>query len=211
MKTSAERTQNMAAVQLGNGEEIERGGEEADPCGAANGMKQERAGRNAGMEPRGEETQQQRSAEGHLYTAHVVEAGDNFGVENAVGERGNRQNEPDKRTGSAHVKECANGTNGRTNQNECAEGAHERWEGNEERIAGANVMMAAGEEMAEFMSEENGEQSESEGQAGGESGGVFVKKSEGVEEFVEGDGLIVGVGDGKLSAGDEAGAKSEEK
>ena len=70
-------------------------------------------------------------------------------------------------------------------------------------------MMAAGEEMAELVSEENGEQGEGEREAGGEGGGMFVKKSEGVEEFVEGDGLVVGVGDGELRAGDETGAKGE--
>jgi hypothetical protein len=72
-------------------------------------------------------------------------------------------------------------------------------------------MMAASEKMAELVSKENGEECERERQAGGERGWVFVEKSEGVEEFVKGDSLVVGVGDGELSAGDEAGAKSEEK
>ena len=138
-------------------------------------------------------------------------AGNDFRVENAVGECGNGENETDERAGSADVEECAGGANRRTNQDESAEGADERGEGNEERIAGANVMMAAGEEMAEFVGEKNGEQSEGEGEAGGEAGGMLVEKFEGANEFVEGDGLIVGVGDGELRAGDEAGAKSEEE
>ena len=40
---------------------------------------------------------------------------------------------------------------------------------------------------------------------------MLVKKSEGVEKLVERNGLILRVGDRKLSSGDETGAKSEEK
>ncbi len=206
-----ERTQNVATVQLGHGQEIERSGEKADPGGAANRMKQECAGGNAGMQGGSEETQQQWSAEGQVDVPRVVKARNNFGVEHAVGECGNRQNESNERTGSAHVKERTSGANRRTNQNECAEGAHERRKGNKKWIAGADVMMTAGEEMTELMGEQNGEQSEREGQAGSEGGGVSVKKGEGVEKFVERNSLIPRVSDGKLRAGDQTGAKCEKK
>ena len=73
------------------------------------------------------------------------------------------------------------------------------------------MMMAAGKEMAKLVGEQNGEQREGEGQAGGKSCGVSVKKSEGVEELVERNGLILRVGDRKLSSGDQAGAKRENK
>ena len=72
-------------------------------------------------------------------------------------------------------------------------------------------MMAASEEVAELMGEENGEQSESEGQAGGKSHGMSVKKGEGAHKFVERNSLILCVGDGELSTGDQARAQSEEK
>jgi len=65
--------------------------------------------------------------------------------------------------------------------------------------------------MAELMREQDGEQSEGEGQARSKSGGMLVKKCEGVDKFVERDGLILRVGYGELSAGDEAGAKSEQE
>ena len=71
--------------------------------------------------------------------------------------------------------------------------------------------MAAGKKMAELMDEENGEKSESEGQARSEGRGVFVKKGEGVEKPVERNSLILSISDGKLSAGDQAGAKSKKK
>ena len=44
-------------------------------------------------------------------------------------------------------------------------------------------MMTTGEDMAEFMGEQNGEQSESEGQSGGEGHWMLVEKFKGVEEF----------------------------
>jgi hypothetical protein len=74
-----------------------------------------------------------------------------------------------------------------------------------------NVMAAAGEEVAEFVSEENGEKREGEGQASQKTGRILEEESEGTEEFVHGSGLVVGVGDGELRAGNEAGAKREEK
>jgi hypothetical protein len=67
-------------------------------------------------------------------------------------------------------------------------------------------MVAAGEEVAEFVGEKNGQQSGGEGQADKESGGVFVEQSEGAEEFVERGGLIVRIGDGELSTCGQAGA-----
>jgi hypothetical protein len=72
-------------------------------------------------------------------------------------------------------------------------------------------MMAAGEEVAEFVCEKDGKQSEGEGQTCGKAGRMFVEQREGTEQFVKGDGLIPGVSDGELSAGHEASAKSEKK
>jgi len=211
VEARAERTQNVAAVKLGNGEEIEGGGEKSDPGGAAHRMKQECAGGNAGMQPGGEESQEKWSAEGEIDFLQVVEARNNFGVEGAVSEGRNGQNETHKWAGSADVKESTGGANGGTDQNESAESADERREGNKKWIAGADVMMATGEEMAELVSEQNGEQRECEGQAGSESRWAFVKKSEGFEKLVERNGLILRVSGSKLSAGNQAGAKSEKK
>ena len=72
-------------------------------------------------------------------------------------------------------------------------------------------MVAAGEKMAELMGEQNGEQSECEGHARHESRRMFVKKSESVEKLVKRNSLILRVSDGKLSAGDQASAKSKKK
>src|SRR5258708_8779176 len=111
-------------------------------------------------------------------------------MENAEGERGNRQNEPHEGTGSAHVKECTSGTNRRTNQNECAERADERRKGNKKRVAGADVMMAAGAKMAEFMREQNGEQGEGKRKARREGCGMVVEEGEVVAKQVQPHRLV---------------------
>jgi hypothetical protein len=56
------------------------------------------------------------------------------------------------------------------------------------------------------MGKQDGKQSEGKRQAGSESNWMLVEKFEGVKKFVERDGLILRVGNGKLSAGDEASA-----
>ena len=40
---------------------------------------------------------------------------------------------------------------------------------------------------------------------------MTIEEREGANEFVEGDGLVVSVGNRELRAGDEAGAKREKK
>src|SRR5438132_7383751 len=103
-KASIEGTQNVAAVQLGDRQEVERSSEEPNPGGTANGMQQEHAGVNPWMQDGSEESQKQWSAESQIDIASVVKAGDNFGVEHAVGECRNRQDESYERTGSTDVK-----------------------------------------------------------------------------------------------------------
>ena len=70
-----------------------------------------------------------------------------------------------------------------------------------------NMVVAAGEEMAEFVGEKNGEKSGSEGKACEKGGGILVEECEGAKELVEGRGLIAGIGDSELGASGEAGAE----
>ncbi len=127
-------------------------------------------------------------------------------MEDAVEEGGNSEDKTDERAGSAYVKESAFGANGSAHENESAERADKRRERNEKGIAGANAVVAASEEVAELMSEENDEQSGGKRKPGEESGGFLVEEGEGAHEFVEGDRFVVGVGDGKLRPGEETGA-----
>ena len=211
METRTDRAENVATIQLAGGEEIKRGGEEADPRSPADGVQQESGWRGARMKQAGEETQQERSAEDDVDVRGVRYTGDDPGMENAIDERGDGEDKADKGAGGADIKKGTVRTNGRAHEDESTKSADERREGNEERIAGANVVVAASEKVTELMGEKNGEQSGREREAGEESGGIFVEESEGAEELVDGDGLVVGIGDGELGAGDEASAKREEE
>src|SRR6266852_926370 len=99
---------------------------------------------------------EQRRAEDDFVIGGNGEAGNEFGVKDAEDERGDRHDEADEGAGGADVEERAGGANGRTDEDERAEGADERRKRNEKGITGANVVMAAGEEVAEFVGEKNG-------------------------------------------------------
>jgi hypothetical protein len=211
VETRADRTENVAPVELGGGKKIEGGGKETDPGGAADGMNQKSGGRDAGMEQGREETKQQRHAENEIGLRSVGKIWDDFCVENAIGESRNRQEKTGKGAGGADIEEGARGAYRRTNKNESAERADERRKGNKKRIGGADAMITAGKKMAELVSEKNNKQSHGEGDSRGEAGGMLVKELKGADVFIKGSRLVVGVGDGELSAGGEASAKSKKE
>src|SRR5712691_8356266 len=97
-------------------------------------------------------------------------------MNNSVEEGWDGEDETHKRARSANIKEGAVGANGGADQNESAERANERWKRKEVRIAGANMMMAAGKEVAEFVGKKNGKQRKGEGEARKKSGRMLVKK-----------------------------------
>jgi len=51
-------TKDVASIELGSGQEVERGSKETDPGGAPNGRKQKKVGIHAGMKQRVEEAKQ---------------------------------------------------------------------------------------------------------------------------------------------------------
>jgi hypothetical protein len=73
------------------------------------------------------------------------------------------------------------------------------------------MVMATGEEVAEFVSEENRQQRKREGESSGESERVTIGQRKGPDEFIPGDGFVVGIGDGEVRAGDEASAQRQQK
>ncbi|SRR6266852_636380 len=175
----------MAAVQLADGEKVHGSHEQTDPCGAADGRKEQRAGVNAGVQEGVEKPLQQRHAEGDVGVIEIRETRHEFCMNDSVEKSWDGKNEAHKRARSANIKEGTVGADGGADQNESAERANERWKGKEVRIAGANVMVAAGEEVAEFMGKKNGEQRKGEGEAGEESGRMLVEKFVGVDKLVE--------------------------
>ena len=112
---------------------------------------------DAGMEEGVEEPEEERNAEddGVLVGIDVGDSRNKAGMKDAVEKGRDGKDEADQWAGSANVKESAGGANGRAHQDKSAEGADEGWKGNEERVAGANVMVAAGEVMTEFVGEKD--------------------------------------------------------
>jgi len=209
VKAGIEGAEDVAAVELSRGEEVERGGEEADPGGAAYWWKQEEVRIDAGMEESVEKAEKQRNAEddGVLGRIEIRDCGNEIGMKYAIQKGRNGKDKTDERAGSADVEEGAGGANGGAHEDKGAKGADERGEGNEEGVAGVDVMMAAGEEMAEFVREKNGQKGRGERQAGEKTSGILVEESEGAEKFVKGDGFIVSIGSSELRACGETGAE----
>ena len=150
--------EDVTTVKLAGGEEVERSSEETDPCGAANGVEKEKVGIDAGMEEGVEEAEEERDAEddGVLVGIGMGDGRDDSGMKDAVEKGGDGKDEADQWTGSTNIKESADGANGRAHEDESAEGADEGWKGNKERVAGADMMVAAGEVMTEFVGEKDG-------------------------------------------------------
>ena len=92
-----ERTKNVTAIKLCNRHEIERGDEQPDPGSAANRRQEEGIRRDAGMQYRVQEVQQERSAIDDFGVRGVSEAGNQLGMEDAVDERRNGEDETDER------------------------------------------------------------------------------------------------------------------
>ena len=70
----------MATVELPSGEEVEGGCEETDPGGTANGMKQKRIRRRAGVHHGSEKAQKERRAENNVCAGRINDGGNDFGM-----------------------------------------------------------------------------------------------------------------------------------
>ena len=166
MEATIHGAEDVPSIELSGRQKIERGGEKADPRSTADGIQQEHVGVDAGMNYGSKKTQQQGSAENYVGMSGVDDAGNDFGMQDAEKKRRNGKDKTDERAGSAHVEERACRANGGTDHDESAEGSDERRKGNEERVAGMNMMMAASEKMAELVREKNRQEGSREGHAG---------------------------------------------
>ena len=156
--TRVDGAEDVTAIELAGGEEVERSSEETDPGGAANRVEKEEVRIDAGTEEGVEEPEEERNAEddGVLVGIGMGDGRDDTGMKDAVEKGGNGKDEADQWARRANVKESAGGANRRAHENEGAEGADEGWKGNKEGVAGANVMVTAGEVMTEFVGEKYG-------------------------------------------------------
>jgi hypothetical protein len=211
MGARAEGTKNVAAIELTRRQEIERSGEEPDPSGAAYGMEEETSGVDAGMKDCCKEAQDERNAKNDVGVSGVRKSGNNFGVKNSIQECGNGENEADERARCADIEEGARGPDWGADENERSKSANQRGSWNEERVAGANVVMAASEKMAELMCQEDRHERQGEREAAQEASRMAIEERKGANKLIDRDGLIVRIGGGKLRAGGEASAQREKK
>ena len=203
-----ERAENVTAIELCRRKKVQGGREETNPCGATDRGEKQHVGVDTGVKERIEQAKQQRRAKNHsLRSARMSKGRNEAGMQHAVNERGNREDKSDQRAGSTDIEECARRANRRANEDERSEGSDERGKRDEERIGGADVVAAASEEMAQFVSEKNNKKRYSEGQTRQKARRIFVQQREGTYEIVDGGSLLLGVGAGKLRARNEAGTE----
>ncbi len=199
----------MSAVQLGGRKKIERGGEQADPGSTADRVKQEIVRRDPWVKKRDEKTKNKRSAEKKIGPGG--ETRNNFRMENADGERRQGEDKTDYGPGEADIEERSAAAHGSAYENEGAEGADERGGRNKVGIRSADVVVATSEPVTQLVGQKNAHEREGERQTGekdprrGEEGGKIV------DEGVDGDGFVLLIRVGKLSACGKAGHQRGEK
>src|SRR5215469_15729805 len=154
----AQRTQDVAAVQLRHGHEIQRSNKQSHPCGAADGRQEQRVGRNPPMKNRFEKVQQERRSINQFCVRRISKSGHQPSMHHAINERRDGEDETDDGSRGADVKQRTIGAHWRTNQDERAKRAGEVGKGNKKRIGGMEVMVAASKEMSQFMSQKDPEQ-----------------------------------------------------
>lgn len=102
MPASGKRVEDMAPVELTDGEEVQRRGEQAHPGGAAHGVEVDIAGGGAGEEQRLRERQQGRHSEGDI--AARVDFRDHLRVGHADEEGGHEEDEAGEGAGHADIE-----------------------------------------------------------------------------------------------------------
>lgn len=180
---TGEGVENVAAVELTNGKEIERGGEQADPGGAGYRMEIDVRGGDAGENGLDGEPEERRVAECEV--ALVGDTRDDLAESEADTEGGQQKDESGEGAGDADIKKIAAGENGCADADEGAEGSDEGGGGEEVGQGGIDAVVEAGEVMAELVGEEDGEEGEGEGETRGEEEGLLPEGEEEVKILVE--------------------------
>ena len=191
MQARGERVEDMAAVELAAGDEIERGDEEADPAGNENGMRRGLIEGGDGGVPVGKKMAQQ--ADGERIASKA-----NEGLR-CTGCAGRAEHEADgncegggdeagERTVDSYIHESVACGDAGANANDGAEGSAERGSGDDPGQGGAEAVRAASRVVAEFVNEENAEQSERVGETREEESGVAKEPAPGPEIALARDG-----------------------
>src|SRR5208283_605035 len=115
------------------------------------------------------------------------------------------------RRGLTERRMCPPGTYRRTNQDKRAECPDQRGRGNKHRVAGADVVIAAGEVMPQFVRQKNRQQRYREGKSGEKRGRMAIGESERLRKSVQRRSLVVRIGRSEMRACQETRDQRQEK
>jgi hypothetical protein len=176
--------EDVAAVELAGGDEVERGDEDSHPACDQDGMGDEQEDGVAGVVEVADESVDAVDEEGRLDA--VDEGGGRVTAERETeGDGDEGDEEAGDGTHGSDDDEGGAGADAGFEADDGSEAAAERGSGEQVGKRGADAIGAAGEVVSELVGEEDGDEGEREGQAAGDCGEV-------VEDPVEGEDVCVG-------------------
>src|ERR1700687_1283598 len=104
MNARAYRADDVATVELSDGEEMEGGGEDPDPGGAADGVEEQVGGLSVRLKDSGRKFQDDRHTEDEVGIRVTADGGNDFGMNHSVSQCRQRHQESHERPGSADVE-----------------------------------------------------------------------------------------------------------
>ena len=211
-----EGVEDVAAVELAGGDEVERRNEDADPTGDEDGMPEERAvevdmAMTDCVDEVGEKTEQEWVAEGDQPHGLLVDRfgeGESDGCgDEGDGKAGDGAEGSDGEEGGARLDAGLQADDG-------AGGSRERGGGQHEGQRGADAVILAGEVVSELVDEKDAEECGGEREAGGELAEVVADPVVGEDVLVRGEGEeavgeIVDVAHADDGGGEEGDDKQE--
>ena len=170
-----EGVQNVAAIELADGQQVHGGGEHADPGGARHGVQVDIGRGTPGKMARSQQPLQQRNAE--MVAALRARCRESLWRRRCpMASAGQQKDEPGERPGDADIEERPPGIDGRPDPDEGAEGSEKR---RRQKIgqAGIHAVEDGGHVVAELVGQQNQQQRERIRQALQEGGGMIARSS----------------------------------
>ena len=144
----------MPAVELSDGEQVQRCGEEAEPCGKRHRMEIDgESGRG-----RAQDEPRHRAKQGWLSEFHALKVGrqeDDIREGHADHQHWHRHDEPGDRTGDADVEELTLDRDRLPDPDERAQGSRQDGRGQEIGQRGVDAVVTAGEVVTHFVAAQN--------------------------------------------------------
>ena len=188
MPAGRDRVEDVAAIELSHRQQVQRGGEQAHPGGAADGVEEKLVERHVRAQQLCQQFHQGRVAKNNRSLCE--RAGDGLGIENADNQCGHGDCKADQRSGDADVEQRAPVDDGRLDANEGAHGADEGGRREEVGVGGVDAVDAAREVVAQLVRQQDSHQGEREGPAREQRERVFDHRA---EEIKPGEEFSVGI------------------